>query len=105
MAMDLLLTAKVLSAEDAVGLGIADGVVGVEAPLENALNFLLPRIQGKPVVVQAIKKMNCCSDTPITAYESVFERNAFSMLWSGPVYASFLSESFLSPSSSSEEEN
>lgn len=101
--MDLLLTAKVVNAEEAVDMGIADGVVNLEAPMACAMNFIDKKIQGKPVVVQAIKKMNCCKDIPIAAYESVLERNTFSMLWSGPIYANYLASSYMSESSSSDE--
>lgn len=87
-------------------MGIADDVVSSETPMLNAMSFIDQKIQSKAVVVQAIKKMHCCKDIPIAAYESVFERNTFSLLWSGPTYEKFLANSYLTqPSTSAEEES
>lgn len=56
-ALDLLLTSRILNAQECLEIGIAQQVLSSENVMEQTMEWLLPRIQHPSSIVQALKAM------------------------------------------------
>lgn len=99
MCMELLLTGKVLTAEEAKNIGIVDCILDSEKPIDEAIQWISTKVRAKASTVQSIKRIHTFDNTPITSYKCVYERNTFALLWSGRTHAKAMKK-FLMPSPS-----
>ena len=80
LALDLLLTGRKITSEDAVSLGIASDVVD---SLDAAEEWLKKRIALPTEVLRTIKAIVHCASVTDCHHALIYERELFSLLWGG----------------------
>lgn len=79
--LNLLLDGRPLKASEAIEIGLVDGTV---ATLEDAVQWLSPKIRHDVNVIRAIKRTRLCHETGLDKRAaSIMERKIFAPLWGG----------------------
>ena len=89
--MDLLVSGKILRAEQALSIGLSSATVTHVAGdsskgVEEALAWLQKKVQGTPEVVQAAKKVVLNGMNRHTEEVLAKERDIFTSVWAGPAH-------------------
>lgn len=80
-ALDLLLTSKILSAEECVSIGLAEHIVHAENALEEIEEWLKTRIQHHHTVTRGIKKIVCDVANQNLQESFDYEKSIFIPFW------------------------
>ncbi|PSN31661.1 Ethylmalonyl-CoA decarboxylase [Blattella germanica] len=91
-ALDLMSTGRRVYAEEAMKIGLCDGIVSVENALEEVQDWLKVRIRSDVNVLKALKSMAHSART--MSYEMALneEKRLFAPLWGGPANQAALSQ-------------
>lgn len=83
-ALDLITTARIINAEEATSLGLADAVVSKDNAFQDALEWVNKRIAFAPQVLQAMKEIMVNARELSVEDSLIKERRIFAPLWGGP---------------------
>ena len=90
-ALDLLVTGRRVTGQEARDMGLCDGEVSAENCLADAQEWLSSRIKSDVQVIRAIKAM-CHNAATLSCQESLAqEKRIFAPLWGGPANLTALS--------------
>lgn len=91
-ALDILLTARILSAKECFDIGLVQHIITSNEMYEETINWLEPRIQLHHTVIQAYKKV-ISSTYQTTFYDALeYEKNRFIPFWGGKINMEALSK-------------
>lgn len=80
-ALDLLLTSKILSAQECVNVGLAESIVSTQEAFQETEEWLSRRIQHHYSVVRAFKGIISKSETDCIEKSLLHERDTFVPFW------------------------
>ncbi|XP_069693644.1 ethylmalonyl-CoA decarboxylase-like isoform X1 [Periplaneta americana] len=91
-ALDLLATGRKVSGEEALKIGIVDGIVDSENAFTEAVEWLKIRVQSDVEVVKSLKTM--ARNAEVMSYDESLaeEKRLFAPLWGGPANKAALSK-------------
>lgn len=83
--MDLLVTSKILSAQECLEAGIVDGIIGGDNTLEAATEWLKPRIQHHPEIIRAFKDVVTAANGSNYDKALEYEKKRFIPFWGSTI--------------------
>ena len=89
-ALDLMATGRMVSGEEALHIGLADGIVVTKNPLTEALEWLKVRTKCDTKVLKSLKVMTHNAIEMSKEESLAEEKRLFAPLWGGPAHLSAL---------------